>query len=654
MDFLGGKPGEARKKFEKAVEIYHGRKDYLAEAEAHLMLGDLDFFEGKPDHAKVQLNKALKLYKDNEQLAGQIDAMNSLGSLAHSVGATKEALERLQKARDLADETVSHTVKVDVLISLGKVELAQGRNETAAGHLEEAAKMAGTSSYRMGEALALESLGELDSIRGDIPASRKKFGEARGLFNQMSYRLGEAQVFLREANQHVSLGEYDSAATAYKEAESLNPPPDFPRLSAQISQGLAGLNRATGEYKQALHHANVALKIFRNISGKAGEASASCMRGRIFGLMSPKGVYEAKASEAIAGCLELGREIRIPRLVANALLEQGRLHRAYGKYKEARSDFDEALRIMRKIGSVSGEANLLLLTGGLEKVSAEREDDADGLGAARANFQECAKRYVEIESLVGQANAAKELGALDTDEKRFSEAKKNLKKALGLYKKIGSRLGRAQTFDHMAALYFKQGDVEGASKNWESARKAYLELGDVGKARDIDRKAQLVQAPQKLEQGRQLFEEGKFDDAISAFIVAKVDPSAKNEALYMIGQSAVEAGHFGLALSHYQLLLPPPEGLTEPGAVAEERIAQVRAQIERLERKIGKVMAMPKVPTSLVVYVDGIKRGKEYDSIAVAAGVDHQIKITFENGEKVEGIQDKFSVDTGMTKPINF
>jgi hypothetical protein len=123
------------------------------------------------------------------------------------------------------------------------------------------------------------------------------------------------------------------------------------------------------------------------------------------------------------------------------------------------------------------------------------------------------------------------------------------------------------------------------------------------------------QALKQFEQGIQLFNEGKYEQAAIAFERAyELKPSFK--LLYNVGQVENELGHFVAARSAYTRYL-------EEGGdrVPEERGAQVRAEIERLDALIGTVEIVCPLDGA-TVYIDGRDSGQTpFDKgIAVDSG----------------------------------
>ncbi len=124
-----------------------------------------------------------------------------------------------------------------------------------------------------------------------------------------------------------------------------------------------------------------------------------------------------------------------------------------------------------------------------------------------------------------------------------------------------------------------------------------------------------------FEDGKELFNAGRFTEAASAFGKAnKLKPNWK--LLFNIGQSEAAAKRSGLALEAFERYL------TEGGDdIEQERRGEVLAEVESLRKMVGSLEI--RTPNGAVVTVDNVERGRTPLSghVLVAAGVEHWVLV---------------------------
>ncbi|MFO8074202.1 MAG: tetratricopeptide repeat protein [Polyangia bacterium] len=152
-----------------------------------------------------------------------------------------------------------------------------------------------------------------------------------------------------------------------------------------------------------------------------------------------------------------------------------------------------------------------------------------------------------------------------------------------------------------------------------------------------DRKAKM-----QFEQGIELYNQGRYEQAAVAFETAyELKPSWK--ILFNLAQAENEQGRYASALKAYTRYLA--EGGDE---VPDERVAQVKKEIKRLNALVGMVVLSCDVDGA-TVYVDGKRRGETPLSgplfvdlgereIAIKSGAEelHSEVVRVKGGQRVE------------------
>lgn len=129
-----------------------------------------------------------------------------------------------------------------------------------------------------------------------------------------------------------------------------------------------------------------------------------------------------QAVQFVAEARPVLRDLKRPKLVTNALLILGDIHRRQGQRAIARETFEEALAIARDLEDSKREATLLVEIGYLDLLG---DDPASGLrriDRALVTFRELGDARAEASALARSAEALRELGQLDDAASRIEAA----------------------------------------------------------------------------------------------------------------------------------------------------------------------------------------------------------------------------------------
>ena len=149
-----------------------------------------------------------------------------------------------------------------------------------------------------------------------------------------------------------------------------------------------------------------------------------------------------------------------------------------------------------------------------------------------------------------------------------------------------------------------------------------------------------------FEQGKVLFNDGRFTEAADAFRAAN-DLNPNWRLLYNIGQSEAAGRRYGLALEAFE------KYLSEGGDDVEaERQSEVLSEVARLRNLVGYIKVS--APEGTTVAVDGELRGTApiFRELPVAASVRHTVTATAEGavvGEETVQVSGGRTVQVALT-----
>lgn len=142
-----------------------------------------------------------------------------------------------------------------------------------------------------------------------------------------------------------------------------------------------------------------------------------------------------------------------------------------GQHEDVISIARLAVRIAEESGAVAAAASLTLIWGrALGRLSQVR--------AAQAKFTQALKLARENELKKLEADALRNLGAVNEDLGDYSGAKSLYKQALQNYQLLSDQRGMSNTLNNLGKVAFDQGEFTAALKYWDQAKPNYLVIGD--------------------------------------------------------------------------------------------------------------------------------------------------------------------------------
>jgi tetratricopeptide (TPR) repeat protein len=136
----------------------------------------------------------------------------------------------------------------------------------------------------------------------------------------------------------------------------------------------------------------------------------------------------------------------------------------------ALASYDQALERFNAIGSLLGQANVLMAIGDVQQF----RDDRD---PALASYDQALERFNAIGSLLGQANVQQSMGKLYMGQDNPDSVQRGLEllnQALAAYQTIGDRVGQTNIYTFLSRWLAAQGQIDEALGSGQQA----LELAE--------------------------------------------------------------------------------------------------------------------------------------------------------------------------------
>ena len=278
----------------------------------------------------------------------------------------------------------------------------------------------------------------------------------------------------------------------------------------------AGRAAHFGGLPTALNHLEQALKLFREVGDRQGEANTLQEIGDVQRLKNEND----SALENYQDALELFRLIGNRLGEANTLLAIGNVQRFKNE------NYQDALELFRLIGNHLGEANTLLAIGNVQRFKNEND-------LALENYQDALALFGVVKSRLGEANTLRAIGDVRRFKNENDLALENYQNALALYKAFGDRLGEANTLLSIGDVQRFKNENDLALENYQNALVLFRAIGNrLGEANTLSTLAQL--------------------EVVASLSQAKVFLKEAWDLFLMIGDNysaARESGNFGLCLN---------------------------------------------------------------------------------------------------------
>jgi tetratricopeptide (TPR) repeat protein len=143
----------------------------------------------------------------------------------------------------------------------------------------------------------------------------------------------------------------------------------------------------------------------------------------------------------------------------------------FGRYDLARSNFQKALEIYRRLGDRAGEAVSLHGIASIETALGENDP-------ARADLEKVLELQETLGDISGQASTLHDLIVLDLRVPNYKAARAKLESSVQILRQIGDSSGEASAMQNMASIDMEIGELDLAREEFQRALQIRQLLGD--------------------------------------------------------------------------------------------------------------------------------------------------------------------------------
>ncbi|MCE7960122.1 MAG: GAF domain-containing protein, partial [Acidobacteria bacterium ACB2] len=312
-----GEFGEARPKFERALEIHRRLGSSGGQALAHLNLGQCDEMLGRWDEAETNFRLMLDLLGDDRTSKNVLEGQVALGNLLRKKGDLERAEKTLSAALSAARDLGDRELLAAVLYAVALVEKDHEHLDDARRHLDEVLASMEASGTKEGLGRVLFSAADLSLRTGEAARAEREAGRARQLAEELNDRFDKGRILTVEARIAWAKRRPEEADRLFEEAT---------RLLSDIGV-LYDLGRAyyewgvrTDERSRATARLGTAARLFERIGARRELERARGALERIATKSPSDAVPAESAGDGVIGLYEVSRIVNSTRELS-ALLE---------------------------------------------------------------------------------------------------------------------------------------------------------------------------------------------------------------------------------------------------------------------------------------------------------------------------------------------
>ena len=289
-----------------------------------------------------------------------------------------------------------------------------------------ALETARTVGYRQGEVEVLTNLGIVQRLTGDYVAAAATLARALEVCRSTGDEHGRANALVALGIVQRLTVSYPMATTTLTRALELHDKLGDRLGQADALSELGCVQRLTGDYREARTSLERALDLYQDLGDRHGQADSLRYLGRVF---QETGDYEIVTS-CYADALELYRGLDDRLGQAHTLNYLGIAQNVSDDYPAAEDTLTDALKLYRDLGHRLGQAEVLNNLGDSYAIS--------DLGQARTHYEQALEIARSISVILEEARALEGIGNIEILETRPGDESVYLRRALGLYRQIGS------------------------------------------------------------------------------------------------------------------------------------------------------------------------------------------------------------------------
>jgi len=352
------------------------------------------------ENATANLDRALSILEESGEeervVVERARILDMKGYVSYARGNFPEAQQSCSRALELARTTTALDVLCSVYKNLGSINLRMGHFDEAMSYYTQGIELA----ERIGDKLLMSQLynnmSAAHKLQAKTEAAIETIQKSIELKEAMGYADGLARSYASLGSLMRQRGDMETARTYYERALAIAEEIGSPQGIAEAETLIGAFLWYLREYDEAIRHYERGLQISRSIGDRQNEVAA---------LLNISDAYISKndleSADRFAREAEtLARQIGMKQTIAKAQVNLGTIYWKQKRYKEALTEFGNALNSSAEARDVSGQAEIYRNMG---DIYAERGEN----DRAREHLTKAAEIYERL----GSTKRAEEIRA---------------------------------------------------------------------------------------------------------------------------------------------------------------------------------------------------------------------------------------------------
>jgi len=421
------------------------------------------------EQALPEFERLLTTFAESGDSFNLARAERFVGESHWRLGNFEQARTHLERALLMMRQLDDKLGEGKVLNVLGLLEWDLGNYDLAMAHFERSSQIGTELDDRHLAGASMNNLGLVLDELGNYQSSLRHYSRALDLYEGAEFPRGESDTLGNIGGVYLLLGRYQEALGYYRKALAISE-----SLAATASLTLDHGNMALcflglGRLDEALQHFDLALEFASTAGMRKEQALWQHGKGNAF---IRKGQYDL-GLEIHRKALATYEQIDARTLLAQSLLDMGKLHLDLGDALSAEQYFLRAIDLAREIGQEQTVSASLISLGDLQS---HREN----VEAAEALYREALERTTAAGELAYQARSRLSLAELQRVRNQFDAAEAEAREALAIADQVSAAYLHAEAWYAIAEAERGRGEPDAALEAYLRAETSLGQTGDPG------------------------------------------------------------------------------------------------------------------------------------------------------------------------------
>lgn len=284
-----GRMTEARKDFEKALELIRRAGDRPFEGIVLGNLGGLNTNQGRYDDAQAEYEKALEIHHEAGDLRSEGVILMNLGILHKSQGRYDQARKHYEGALEIAHRVGDRRSIGDVLANMGSLLWTQGNPEEAMPYFKRSLEKQQEIGNRRTSGIILSNIAILHMNGGRMDEALEHYERALEIMREAGDVFMEGNILGNMGVVYAEQGKNDEALDNYNKALKIHRSVGNRQFEGVVLGNIGNILLRQGKMDQARTHYEEALEVCREAKNKP---QIGCVLGNLGCLCFKEGSVE--------------------------------------------------------------------------------------------------------------------------------------------------------------------------------------------------------------------------------------------------------------------------------------------------------------------------------------------------------------------------